>query len=295
MATRLNNRPYRKLGELLRAWREEKFKSALSLFKTAKFSFSYYSYADFERGVSLPSVEVLLEVVDFLGKDQRQAVAVWAECQMPNDELKRLFSALIPRRDEESPPASKVERNIVSSLKPSFENTWVFGPEDHRILKKAPWLWELCLSLSMFYPEEIKFSQLDLPAGITGKALLGRHLRPWLEAGKIIQTKDGLKLHYEHLHLPQTDDWNEIRKGNLHRAMSQLLEAISPRSIAEKHACRDLIHRPFSHTQVEKWTKRFGQIIEEMLADPYPKSDAPTYAFTLLFGPRTLLVKKPKS
>ncbi|MGZ3697485.1 MAG: hypothetical protein ACXWP5_05230, partial [Bdellovibrionota bacterium] len=141
MAVRKDDRPYLALGQLLESWRRTKFRSALALFKATKFSFSYAAYADFERGVTLPSIDAIVELAHFLKQEPSQAALLWARLQMPTKQLQELFLFERRKRARDVPAPATEEK----SPAPSFENTWVFGPRERALLLKHPWFWDVCM------------------------------------------------------------------------------------------------------------------------------------------------------
>src|SRR6185312_12894890 len=160
MANRQEHRPYLELGQMLEAWRRSQFRSALAMFKAAKFTFSYAAYADFERGVSLTSIEALLELAQYFKQPAGPAAMLWAKLQMPTRELQELF--IFERRKKPRPPA----KTEAEGPAPNFENTWVFGPRERALLTKAPWFWEVCMVLNSAFPEAVPISELPFPDAI---------------------------------------------------------------------------------------------------------------------------------
>lgn len=286
MRSREKEKPYRELGFLIETWRSKHFRSALALFKEKKISFSYSNYSDYERGAKLPTLKELLELASLFEGDPSQACLLWAEVQMPTDELKKLFRRAEGAHAEE-PSAKKTE--APKKDQPHFENTWVFNPKDAEKLLQTPWLWELCLALGMNYPESVNLKNFTFPKGVTKDSLLKTYLKSWIENGYLELRGDQIQLTNRHLYLPANGPWGEVRTQNLKRAVSDLTQGQS--------LARELIHRSLTPKQAEKWSKKLDELKEEFKKEDYltqPGSvDENTYAFVMMLGKRNLKKLKP--
>ncbi|OFZ18991.1 MAG: hypothetical protein A2X94_13665 [Bdellovibrionales bacterium GWB1_55_8] len=244
------------------------------------FSFHYSVYADFERGATLPSIEALLEIAQFLRQDPEAAVLLWCKVQMPEEKLKRLFT---PERRKQSRELAEPAAPARASEAPGFENTWVLGPAERERLEKFPWIWEVLLSLSMRFPSELAPERMARLVGVSVDELLSQLLAPWLQSGYLMQSERGIRLKFPHLHIPKTPEWNLVREKNVHRAAADILKDVSHRG---------LIHRPLTPSQLARWTQRLRELETEFKADPYLDSDesgAPvTVAWIQLLGKRNL-------
>ncbi len=286
MATRVKGKKFLELGEILQKWREPEHRSALALFRDrkAKFTFSYSSYADFERGATLPTPEILIELALFFKQDPSLALLTWAKVQMPSREYRQVFDNRGASRSDKAPDYAQM------GTPPSFENTWVFGPAELKTLQKHPWLWDLCLILATRYTDEIPFSKMILPEGVTPEKLCSDHLRDWIDRNCIIASETGLKLHYRHIHLPRTSEWEQIRLSNLQRALQNLSENISQSILNEGLAYRELVHRSLTPEQAKRWSAELKKFEAAFKADPYvdDHSRNQTHAFMAVLGPRKL-------
>ncbi|MCM2278649.1 MAG: hypothetical protein NDJ89_11300 [Oligoflexia bacterium] len=288
MATRKKGQPYRELGIVLEKWRRGKFRSALALFKEAKFSFSYSTYADFERGVTLPSPVELVELARFFGETPHDALLSWARVQMPSRETKAIFSPVtgVLKKAKDFVPEAR------SATAPNFENTWVFGDSERKLLLARPWLWEACQSLMSVYPDEAPFDEIPLPAGEDARAALAT----WISEGKIHASETGLKLARPHLYLPRAPEWEEVRRGNYERAFAQVLGGLSPEAAQKGEGFRGLSHRALTQAQLKAWVEELRRVEREFLADPLvpraPGEEEPTYALMMVLGPRPLRARR---
>lgn len=272
------------LGELLEQWRDERYRSALALFKEAKLSFSYSVYADFERGVTLPSVEALLEIAKFFGKDPAEAILLWAQVQMPSPELKALFATRASSRVPHPSPS-----NVVAP--PSLDNTWVFGPKEKPLLKKSPWLAEVLIALLNRFPEELPFSDVPAPKTVTAAALVKKVITPWITGGFVAATKTGIRLTHRHLYIPRTNDWDEIRVQNLRRALDAILKRANSELYNQDLCYFEVSHRQFTQEQAKQWIAQLRRMEKEYKSMPYvknPSGEDRTHALVMVFGPRKL-------
>lgn len=283
------------LGELILSWRSEKFRSALALFKETKFSFSYYSYVDFEKGSLLPTVGQLLELAKFFKQDAKNAVLIWAKCQMPNAELKSVFELAHTSLSAGQRPAEvKASEDEAATLPPMLENTWVFNEADRKLLLKWPTHWELCLKLALRFPRVVRFNELGFASQKEFENFCEKSLGPWMEQGRIVGNETGLRLALPHLHLPKSEPWHEVRNGNVQRAANALLENLTPNSLKEQTAYRGLLNRNLSPKLMKKWVTKLQKLEEEILAESYdadPTERLKTCSLLMLFGERKLKVK----
>lgn len=275
--------PYQELGNLLQSWRSTKFRSALAIFKEAKLPFSYSVYTDFERGATLPSVDELLAVAKYFSADPDDALLLWAQVQMPNEKYRALFRKdrrRIQRNAKDlTPDKSSLDRNTTP---PTFENTWVFGPADHDLLLKAPWLFDIWRILSMAYPSEVKWNDLPIPDRAVFDA--------WALSGHIITTQNGARLKSPHFHVPKTAEWDDVRINNIKRTLDILTREVTPELLRSGHAYRELVHRTLTREQAKKWVERLQTFETELKDDAYDGSSSinEMYALVAMLGPRKL-------
>ncbi len=284
MASRQKARPYRELGALLEGWRDGRYNSALALFKENKFSFSYTLYTEFEKGVTLPPVAALLELVAYFKQSPDKALLLWAKVQVPKPYQKVFEMPAIPEADQERE----------ESHSPSFDNTWVFGHDELARLKISPWLWELLLAASVAYPLEVPLEELPCPSDVAIKDVLEGDLRSWIDHRFLLCSENGLRLRLPHIHIPKSEEWMEVRNGNTRRALDALLDATSYEAQAKGGAYRELIHRPLTQRQAQKWVTVLRNLENQFKAEPYlddPSRTDSTHALLVVFSARPL--KKP--
>jgi hypothetical protein len=268
---------FAELGKLLTEWREQNHRSAVQFNKAGKFSFSYSKYADFERGQALPTPEELVEIARFIKKDAFDAIRVWVKVQMPTEELAQRIPEL-----EAVDAHTHGSEDPADLAPPTMDNTWVLGPTELSLLKTNPEIWDLFLCLSMDYPKEVSFKEL----GMSSAAEL---LKPWIKTGHLIASKTGVRMKYRHVHLPRSEEWNQIRIGNLKRALHAVTKEIGVEDLATGRAYRELIHRSFSPADALKWTKRLRKLEEDFKAAPYREEKKVSHCLLMVFGPRTLV------
>jgi len=276
------DRRFEKLGELLESWRKAKFRSASELFREAKLPFSYSSYIEFERGVSLPSVAQLMELARVLGGDPAEGALVWAEVQMPNEALRSLF-----RRAGQAPLVSQS-----APAEPPIENRWVFGRAEHDFLVKEPWFFEFCLKLVLAHPNEVGFQELGLSDPAEFSRFQEKFLKPWILLGRLEITEKGIRAKEPHLLIPHSPDWAEIRSANFKRAYDNLQGKISADTIRRRLAFREIATRSLRPEQVEAWIAALKELDARFRG--LPGAEEPTggdnlpHSLLIAFGPRDL-------
>lgn len=288
MSNRKKDCPYRELGRTLEDWRVARFRSVLAMFREARFSFSYYTYADYERGALLPSVADIVELAKYFNVDERQAVLRWAEVQMPSFRLKSLFSqtsqglaARLPREESREPEDKQKG--------PSFENTWVFGNQEQTAIRKFAWFFELCQRLAMAHPKGLSAVDLGFKKQAELDHLVRDHLQPWIAQGRMVFQQKRLFLTNPHIHLPKTGPWQEIREINLERVIGRLSKTINNHAIQTHRAHREIVTRTLSGEQIEFWAKRLHEIEAEFKAIPYiDEGTQKVYSYVSIFGERTM-------
>jgi len=267
-------RKYEELGHLIEKWRREKYRSGSALYRDVKLSFSYNSYVEFEGGSALPGIDQLLELADTLDQDPSEAVVVWARVQMPTEELKALFS---PAAQDK--PAPEEKRDATEA--PAFEDTWVWGKPELEFIGKNPWFYEFCLKLVLAYPGEVTYAQLGLKDKAASDGFVHAYAKPWIEAGKIEATAKGMRIHFKHLYLPKTREWDVIRSRNLDR----LLHGMDG---TPDLLYREIVTRPLSKVQVEKVLAELKRVENSFKAHPYQSSPETAHSLVIVFGARKL-------
>jgi len=287
MSRRKKNFPYLELGSLLQSWRKERFDTAKDLWIDAKLNFSYSRYADFERGVSLPSIENLIEIAKYHGKEMFDVALIWAEVQMPEQELRDLFQS---RR---KPREKKQDIDIDSEPKsaaPSFQNTWVFSPAEIKHVTENLWLLDVCNALITGFPNKIALKELLIPKEIKIDLLEKEYLKPWIQSGHMILSEKGLSLRVPHIYIPKTPEWEEGRKNNIRRVNEHLLSNVTQEMMDLEEAYRFLMHRPLTKNQIKKWVKRVKEFesdfSNDLLVNSKEDSSVKSYALYLALGPR---------
>lgn len=290
MSPRKKTSPYAETGALLEGWRSEKFRSALAMFKAGKFSFSYSAYADFERGVALPVVDILLELAKFHGKDEIDAVLAWAAAQMPTEKLKTVFRSRSQKRG-----AAAVETLDTSTKPPSLDNTWVFTLKDRALFDHSPWLADLCLQLVSAHPAAVSLRELGFKSKAGFKKFKRAYLSDWIAQGHILETADGLKIAKPHYHFPKSAEWHDLRRKMFLRMSEVVTSTISADQLEAGAAQQLLLTRSFSSGQVARWATRIKDLEKTFLGDPYEEATSTPddlFSLILVFGHRDLRIPK---
>ncbi len=285
MSKRNQGNPFIEMGNLIRSWREEKYKSARAMFMDAKFSFSYSYYADFEKGAACPTPENLIELASHFKKEVYDAVILWSSVQMPTEDLRNLFQSRRKSRAERESISHKTEKF-------DFENTWVFSEKDMEILIQTPWLWEVCIVLGMEHPEVVSINSVHLPQDVKPHELLDNYLKYWIEAGRIIVKNDKIKLALPHIYIPFNDKGKKVRENNTKRVGNELIKNITQEMIDTKKAYNLLGHRPLTPGQAKKWVSILQNMEANFKEEKYISSkedpESKCYAISILFSPREL-------
>ncbi len=217
--------PYRELGESLHDLRRKKFRSALSFFNAEKRSFSYRCYVEYERGESLPPIETYLEIVNALDAIRNDAVFAWVQAQMPTSELKAIFDP--QKQNHHSKATSPILQN--SGAGESLENTWVFNAKDRELMSSFPALWEFCQILSMNYPAPVFWRNMGFETENKIRTFCETYLTRWQADARLdwtgFQPQDTVKIQYQQIYIPKSQEWLAIRERNGNVAFSSLLHS----------------------------------------------------------------------
>jgi hypothetical protein len=271
-------------GRTLEDWRSQHFRSALAFCNTHGLSVSYKAYADFERGVALPSMNVLLEVAKHLKVGPLLAALRWTEVQMPDASLKDYFRSL-----QTAESAGKFGSRNAKKESPRFDNTWVMGPADQELLKKNPWLIDLVFGLLPTFPAEKSFTDIVLPRGVPVKELLNKQLKDWIKGGYLIASKKGIRLRYPFVQIPDNDEWFEFRQKNFERVAQVVLGNLEPHTLRQS-SYREILTRTMTPDRAKDWVKALTDLAEKFGSNEFTASPASAekgqYSMLLLFGPR---------
>ena len=291
MSNRKKDCPYRELGRILEDWRVSRFRSVLAMFREAHLSFSYYTYADYERGALLPSVSDIMELAKYFKVDERPALLRWAEVQMPTTRLKILFLQA-GRGISPGPLQAGPHEATEKQTSPSFENTWVFGTPEQESIRKLPWFFELCQRLAFVHPKGLSHRELGLKKQADLENLIREHLQPWIAQGRMLFRDKRLHLASPHVHLPKAGSWQEVRKINLQRAIDKMSETINNNVIQGQQAYREIITRTLSEEQIVSWAQRLHELEAEFKAMSYLEEagdkSSKVYSYISIFGERIL-------
>lgn len=283
MAQRNQERPFQKLGAIIESWRAGRFKSALSLYKqhakNKPFSFSYSTYADFERGVTLPSISQILEIADHFEQDRAQVALLWAQIQMPPD-LKYLFNpeAAAPFPTMAASPSLPVDEDAVAPL--SLENTWVLGPQEHKLLKQRPDLIDALLHLAVEYPRWQSSEALGGPD-------VTKLLESFVKEGRILEDAGNFRLKDPFFHIPKSREWKEVRVNNARRAFSRIMEDLDDAQLSAGTGFHGVVTRKLTAEEAQKLTALLQTVEKEMLSTK-PGGKRRIYSFMAALGPRKL-------
>lgn len=285
MAKRKLDAPYEELGKIIVGWRKTRHRSALALYKEQKLSFSYSTYVDYERGVSLPRVEDLVEIALAFSQDASEAVRLWAMVQMPTPELREVFR--IDRRLEKN---RKAEAPKTREAQPDFETTWVFGPNDYQLFVANPWLWDVILLLCTTFPEELPYARLK--GGKEVAKNLNQTIRHWLDSGYVIASDTGIRLRLPNVYVPNTPDWFALRNQNIERALHGIFADLTEEKLRKKDAFRDSINCTLSPAQLELWVDKLRELGADFRAStesfPATLGTDNLYALVMVLGKRKI-------
>lgn len=294
MAKRNKEAHYRELGDLITRWRMKSHSSALALYRGENkesskhvhkvFSFSYSSYADFERGVALPSIDQMLEIAAHFSEPREAAALAWARVQMPLD-LRRLFSPY-PSQGVALPDSKEgpkiPEGKVVPQL--SLENTWVLGPAEREIFLKHPWIIDPLLLMAVEFPDPVAIEDLG------GKEVL-EILKPCIDQKRIHVNADGLRLHDPFFHLPRNREWQVVRRQNIIHAAKRMMEDIDPQSIDSGAVFQEAVTRKLTAEEARALVTHLDRI-KDTFFKTQPEGRRETYSFAAVLAPRPLKVKR---
>lgn len=289
MANRKQNSPYSDLGTTLREARAEQYRSSRQFVLQKQPSFSYSTYADLEKGVSLPSMEQLLEISDLLNIEPIPLLLQWLRVQIPFPELRAVFEGkalhtLISSATSVhlSNPASDDQR-IKEEHKPRLENSWIFGPGDLKLFQSHPWLWTMIHLLCQNFPETVPVAEF-LPEEVSAREFWQNIANRWLSAEYLIREKNSVRLLYPHVKVPNSPQWEAAKRQNTLRAFSEI--------VAGEGDCH-AITRTLTPEQVATWEVKVQQLYNEFKNTDYQSQVGdPLYVLAVGFGARKLKSRK---
>ena len=141
------------------------------------------------------------------------------------------------------------------------------------------------MSLVEAQPEPVKESRLPFPKNIDRRAFIHKDLSPWIKEGFLAHDGKGLALRFQHLHIPKTSDWTEVRNNNSRLAFETLLSSTTPKDQARGDCYRELVYRPLTASQATRWATQLKKVEADFKADPYER-DSEGYALLMVFGRR---------
>ena len=286
MAQRHQQRPFQELGVIITSWRSPRFKSALALYKQGAkgkpFSFSYSTYADFERGVTLPSIHQILEIADYFEQDRALAALHWVQIQMPSD-LKALFNpqaaAAFPTNTpiRHHPPSYEDEEGVPPL---SLENTWVLGPQEHKLLREHPTLIDALLLMAVEYPHSQSTEAL-------GGTAVVKALEPFVNEGRILKDGDALRLKDPFFHIPKSKEWKQTRENNAMRAFAKIMAGLDDTQLSAGLGFHGVVTRKLTAEEAQRLSAMLRSVENDMLSTR-PGGKRRVYSFMAALGPRKL-------
>lgn len=285
-----NGAAFEEFGAMVKRWRSNKFRSALSFWEQAGLSISYGAYAAVERGDDLPSPALVKEIAEKLSVGVEEAMLLWAKVQMDTPELRALFASratFLAAQDAKRYRANRLEEIDSNNIPPSgFDNTWVFQADALPVLESKPWLMDLLILMATAYPGEVLYSSLGLELGDQIEAFIAEHMNLWVEQGYIIRSATGIRLAMPYIHLPKQDKWQAVRMGIIKRTIDALLPQMTVESMKQRLVQRSVFHKRMSEAQRDHWVRRLAELEMELqlMNDEEVGPLQKPYAYVVLFG-----------
>ena len=311
-ASKTRPQPYEALGSLIENWRQSAgIRSALALYKEegSGFSFSYNTYAEFEKGARLPSIEQLLEIANRFSIDHIYASLVWCEAQMPENKLREFYKnqAQAHQNHSRSTEIKKTSAPQLDSL--NLDSTWVFDRQDHdMLLSDQGRLLDLVDRLMRVFPRFVNWQELGFDDIESFEKLVRSRLNTWIEKGRIIHENHSLRLAKPHYHIPQDISWIYMRFENMKRVLESMqTHELNSLNTGPGHLSMDLsffslCNRHVDASSLKSVVHLLKTMRQEFLALPYYQSQSANtddsnenevMSLILAFGSRPL--KPPRS
>ncbi len=240
---------------------------------------SYPHYSAVEAGTKFPDINLTVAIAKTLKADLRLFCHTWARDQMPTAESKAFFE----------PVPGKEAQGIPLTFSIPLDDFYVFTEKQILALKTISATWEvLCYinALTEFTPQNEKQISLALGYSIdeVNKAV------NWLRNEGLVFYEHGkLITHRHYFHLPNTEEFSEIRNINYFNISKKIIKSLEFNLIKKKEAYRTTFLRRLTRLQAQEFTKHMDDVVGHL--GNIDNTGSEFYGLAVAFGP----LIKPKN
>ncbi|MBS1982738.1 MAG: hypothetical protein JST16_01085 [Bdellovibrionales bacterium] len=269
-----NDRPA--ISILIQESRQRNYKTAKDYWNAHKdvLKVSYPHYSTVETGTAFPDIKLAIAISKTLKIELRHICHAWAKDSMPDPETKAFFEP-IPGREE---------KGIPSAIKAQLDDYFIFTENHIPFLKAHPKAWDVMSFILAFaegpWPTE---AQVEAALGLNAEIL--QPILEWLRNEGLVISKDGkLLTRRKFFHLPNTEEFREIRNSNFTIASQDVVSKIAASEIKEKEAYRTVFMRRLTRHQANEICNHIDNLIGHF--GNMPDTGQDFYALTVAFGSR---------
>lgn len=264
------------ISEIIREARQRKYKTAKDFWSENEegLKTSYTHYAAIETGTKLPDIELAISAAKILKIDLRLICHVWAKDHMPTPETKAFFDP-IPGREIQGIP---------STIQMNLDEFFVFTEKHIPMLHKYPKAWGI-LSFILAYSDTTPPTEKQLANifDVSSKEL--EEILDWSRnEGLVISENGKLKTRRRFFHLPNTNDFKQIRDANFLTVSKELMDKIKADELKDKEAARVTYQRRITRLQAQEISRHIDDLVGHFgnMSD----TGQEFYALTVAFGSR---------
>jgi transcriptional regulator with XRE-family HTH domain len=272
------------LGELLRRARKDRSFPVKEVLKHTGLKASASLYSQWENDLKVPTPLDLRVLCQFLTIDLTAAFNLWASAHMPTPALQKIFKDRVPGAGT---TGGKLDTDPVAY---PAAITKVIAEQDAHWFADNPAAGTLlvrCLMNTILTEKPVTPEKLAKEVGI--KTPIATNLCRELSVRKyIIQQGNGFRTPagIKYLYLPETEGFEEMRRGRIKVNLERTLKAIQPKDVFDRRAVRITVFKKLSPEKVRYFVDSLEAIANEMITVPDSAPDKSNYhQLVCVFGP----------
>lgn len=268
------------LGELIKKARKERNLTAKQVLKHTGLKGSVSLFSQWETNQKIPTPLDLRVLCKFLDLDLNSVFFLWAEAQMPTPALKSIFKL----KNNSHPTSDILEpiaypSAITQQIREADASWFTQYPDAGTILVKCLMLTNEERPSSV----DVLTKELSMPMDQIAhycKELIDR--KYLVKEGENFRTKQGIK----YLYLPETEEFEEMRRGRIKVNLDRALQSITPRMIFDRQAVRLTIFKKMPPDKVKYFVDNIEALANEMISRVDSNStDSQYHQLICVFGP----------
>jgi hypothetical protein len=238
---------------LIRTARTAKFKSQKDFWNANQLPLkvSYPHYSAVENSKKFPDIRLVISVSKILGVDLRLACHTWARDQMPDSLTKSFFGPSIAEETFGGQSMSLVQ----------IDDYYVFNTSQIPFMKAHPDTWKTLMFIASFERQtQLTRKIVRDSLGVESKEV--DTIVSWLiEQGILIEKEKVLRCKTRWFHLPNNEDFKEVRDMNFRDTAIDLTQKIAVKDLVDKEACRVTVSRRLSRVQAQEIVAKLNEIV----------------------------------